>query len=75
MKVLQTVRKVKNMTVGELAEQVGVSDKYIYMLEQGKKAPSLDMAHKIARALGVKIEEIFYPEGATHVDGRTRHAK
>ncbi len=75
MKVLQTVRKVKNMTVEDLAVKVGVSDKYIYLLEQGKKTPSLDMAHKIARALGVKIEEIFYPESAAHADGRTRHAK
>ncbi len=75
MKVLQTIRKVKSMTVEDLAEQVGVSSKYIYLLEQGKKTPSLDMAYKIARVLGVKIEEVFYPEGAAYIDVRTRHAK
>ena len=51
------------MTQQELAENVGVTRQTINAIELCKYSPSLEVAFKIARALGVTLEEVFsYPE-------------
>ncbi len=53
-------RKHLNLTQEELARLVDVTRQTIISLEQGKYNPSLDLAHKITKALGKKrIEEVF----------------
>lgn len=53
-------RKKINITQEELAEKVGVTRQTIISLEQNKYNPSLELAHKITKALGQKrIEEVF----------------
>ena len=47
------------MTQGELAEQVGVTRQTVNAIELGKYSPSLEVAFKIARALGRPVEEVF----------------
>ncbi len=47
------------ITQEKLAETVGVRRETIIFLEKGKYNPSLRLAHHVARALGVGIEEIF----------------
>lgn len=47
------------LTQEKLAEIVGVRRETIIFLEQGKYNPSLQLAYKVARALGVSIEELF----------------
>jgi putative transcriptional regulator len=42
-----------------LAELVGVRRETIIFLEQGKYNPSLRLAHNVARALEVAIDELF----------------
>lgn len=50
------------MTQAELAEKVGVTRQTVNAIEQGKYSPSLEVAFKMARALGVSLEEAFqYP--------------
>ena len=51
------------MTQEELAGRVGCTRQTIIALEQGKYVPSIDLAFKIARAFGVKLEEVFQYEG------------
>jgi putative transcriptional regulator len=47
-----------------LSELVGVSRQTIISLENGKYNPSLELAFKLARAFGCKIEDIFiFQEG------------
>jgi len=53
-------RKHLNLTQEELAKLVDVTRQTIISLEQGKYNPSLDLAHKITKALGKKrVEEVF----------------
>jgi putative transcriptional regulator len=47
------------MTQAELADRVGVTRQTIIAIEQGRYSPSLEMAFRIARALGVPLEEAF----------------
>lgn len=56
---LKEIRNEKCMTALELAMKIGTSENYIYMLEAGRKKPSIDIAFKIARILNRNIEEIW----------------
>jgi putative transcriptional regulator len=51
------------ITQADLADRVGVTRQTIIAIEQGKYSPSLEIAFQIARALGVRLDEVFhYPE-------------
>jgi putative transcriptional regulator len=51
------------MTQADLAAQVGVTRQTIIAIEQGKYSPSLEVAFRIANALGARLDEVFqYPE-------------
>jgi putative transcriptional regulator len=56
---LKEFRLKKSLTQEELAERVGVRRETIVFLEQGKYNPSLGLAFKIARELGVPLTDIF----------------
>jgi transcriptional regulator with XRE-family HTH domain len=58
--VIKTLRQEKGLSQKALAEQVGVTDAYITMLESGKrKNPSLEILKKLAKALGVPVTELL----------------
>ena len=67
-KVTNSVRQLRfangEMTQAELAERVGVTRQTIIAIEQGRYSPSLEMAFRIADALGVPLDQVFqYPTG------------
>jgi len=47
------------MTQQELAQACGVTRQTIIALEAEKYSPSLELAFKLARALGRNLEEVF----------------
>ena len=47
------------MTQQELADAAGCSRQTIVMLEQERYNPSLALAMKIARVLGVRVDDLF----------------
>ena len=47
------------MTQQALADKAGVTRQTIIAIEQGKYAPSLPLAFRIAKAFGAKIEDVF----------------
>jgi putative transcriptional regulator len=51
------------MTQQELAERVGVARQTIIALEAGKYTPSLLLAFRLAKAFGVKTEDVFQWDG------------
>lgn len=51
------------MTQAELAQRVGVTRQTIIAIEQGRYSPSLEMAFRIARALGVPFDQVFHYPG------------
>ena len=61
-----TIRRMRfeagEMTQQALADKVGVTRQTIIATEQGRYAPSLPLAIKIARAFGKTVEEVFQLE-------------
>jgi putative transcriptional regulator len=47
------------LTQEALARAAGVTRQTIIALEAGKYAPSLELAFRLAHALGVRIEDVF----------------
>lgn len=47
------------MTQQTLADRVGVSRQTINAIEAAKYSPSLEVAFRIARALGKRLDEVF----------------
>lgn len=61
--VIKEIRKKKNITVYNLSKLTGISRSYLLELENNKKFnPSLSVMYKIANALEVKIDDLFYTE-------------
>ncbi len=58
---LRQLRERARLSKYALAKRSDVSRSFIGELESGKKAPSLDVARKLAGALGVGIEELTKP--------------
>lgn len=57
------------MTQQALAEACGVTRQTVIALEAGRYAPSLELAFRIAHALGVRIEDVFQWNGDAHDRG------
>ena len=53
------LRRENKMTQQALAERLGVTRQTIISLENGRYNPSIMLAHNIAQAFGLRIEEIF----------------
>ncbi len=51
------------MTQAELADAVGVTRQTIIAIEHGRYSPSLEVAFRIAGALGVGLGEVFSYQG------------
>lgn len=60
---LRTTMKVqrarRDLTQAALAELTGITRKSINAIEMGHMVPSILLALKLARALGVTVEELF----------------
>ena len=56
---IKELRTKLGLTQEELAVKVGVRRETIVFLEQGKYNPSLGLAHKVAKILKTKIEDLF----------------
>ena len=60
---LKERRNSLGLTQAELAQRVGVSRKTINTVENGVFVPSTTLALKLAAALSVPVEKLFWIEG------------
>lgn len=61
--VIKNVRIKKNITIYKLSKMTNIARTYLVELENNKKFnPSLKTMYKIANALEVKIDDLFYSE-------------
>ena len=60
--LIKKARKRSNLTIEALAEKVGVSERYLYRIENEGKTPSFDVLYKLIRYLNISSDSIFYPE-------------
>ena len=66
---IRALRKARQLTQAELAEQMGVSRNTINSIEMGRYIPSLPLALALARFFGRPVEEVFTPAGARNRPG------
>lgn len=57
---IKQYRAKTNLTQKELAKKVNVRRETIGHLENNKYNPSLELAYRISKVLGVSIEELFH---------------
>lgn len=50
------------LTVDALAGRVGISDRYVYRVENGGQVPSFDIMCKIVQTLSIPGDLVFYPK-------------
>ncbi len=59
---LKALRAERHWTQADLADKADVSRQTINAIEKGKFDPSLPVAFRISKVLGMTIEEIFSDE-------------
>ena len=59
---LRVLRKQKGLSQEELAFQAGINRNYVGQIEREEKSPTVDMVEKLAAALGVMPEELFFQQ-------------
>ena len=59
---IRVLRAERRMSQADLAEIVGVSRQAINAIENCKHEPTLPLGFRIAKALGVDIQEVFDPD-------------
>lgn len=58
-KNLKRIRTEKGITQGDIVRTLGVSRSFVSNIENGKTNPTLATIAKLAKALGVNIEELM----------------
>ncbi len=56
---MKRIRIAKQMTQGDICRKLGVDRAYISNVESGNKNPTLSTITKLAKALGVSVNELL----------------
>lgn len=59
---LRYIREREGLTQAELSEKTGISQAALSNYENGKDRPSVDSCAKLAKALGVSIDDLVHGE-------------
>ena len=62
---IKVQRAMRDLTQADLAAMAGVTRKSVNAIETGRMVPSVVLALKIARVLGVAVDVIFSLDGQT----------
>ena len=60
--IIKAARDKSDLTVEELTSRVGISERYLYRIENEGKVPKVDVLKKLVRELAIDGNLIFYPE-------------
>ena len=60
--VIKTAREKADITIEALAEKAGITERYLYRIENEGKKPSYEVLYKLIRTLNISPDLIFYPE-------------
>ncbi len=65
MNNLKKIRELRGLSRLQLANAIGVYVRYIGLIEDGRRTPSLRIGLALAKALRVSVEDIFLPTNCT----------
>lgn len=57
---LKRVREFHNIKQNELANIIGISNSYLSEIENGKKAPSLELLQKYSETFDIPVSSLLY---------------
>lgn len=57
--MLKTIRVKKNLTMKQISQQVGITESYYCLLENGLRRPSVPVAKRLGEVLGFDWSELF----------------
>lgn len=60
--IIKAAREKANITIEALAYRAGITERYLYRIENEGKKPSFDVLYKLIRELSISPDLIFYPE-------------
>ena len=60
--ILKAAREIAGITIEALVEKAGITERYLYRIENEGKKPSFDVLYKLIRELSISADSIFYPE-------------
>lgn len=60
--IIKTAREKSDLTVEELTDRVGITERYLYRIENEGKIPKFEVLKKLVRELSIDANLIFYPE-------------
>ena len=60
--VIKSAREKEERTIESVANNVGITERYLYRIENEGKKPSFDVLFKLIRELSISPDLIFYPE-------------
>lgn len=66
---LRELRGARGFSLGDLAEQAGVTSSFLSQLENGKKSCSLMTLHRLTAVLNVPLGNLFDPTGVDQSHG------
>ena len=70
--IIKTAREKSDLTVEELTARVGISERYLYRIENEGKVPKFDVLKKLVRELSVDANSIEKPSKDSEVEGLVR---
>lgn len=70
---LKNARKDKKISLINLALSVGIAHSHLYYIESGKVLPSIDLAIKLAKAVGLDVRDMFVSPSVRIPQNRETH--
>jgi len=62
---IRALRQARRLTLREVADRAGVTESFLSQVERDVTSPSIATVHRIARALGLSIAQLFAEDGDT----------
>ena len=60
--IIKVAREKSDLTVEELTTRIGISERYLYRIENEGKVPKFEVLKKLVRELAIDANAFFYPE-------------
>ena len=73
--IIKYYREKSDYTVEELANKIGITERYLYRIENEGKKPSYNVLYKLIRILKISPELIFFPDSTNKYKHETSIAQ